>query len=290
MKTQLVATVGGGFILTVLQMLTGIVLGPLDVEMPPGTLPWMLLANLLLAGVLAWYARRAVWTGWRLAAALFAVSYGIGHASAFIELYFFPVVLPRPGLLQGIFVSSLVPAVLLSPVMVLLTGRWSRAGAASARAPERSATEWMARFSACCIAYVLLYFAAGTIIFPYVQAFYAQLTLPAVSTLIMLQLFVRGPLFVAIGFLIVRMAPATRMEHALAVGIAMSVLGGVVPLLVPNPFLPDYVRWVHLAEVVCSNLVFGFIVGWLLSGSGRAEPWAPVRREGRSAAGTSQAV
>jgi hypothetical protein len=289
MKTQLVATVGGGFILTVLQMLTGMVLGPLDVEMPPGTLPWMLLANLLLAGVLAWYARRSAWTGWRLAAALFAISYGIGHASALIELYFFPV-LPRPGLLQGILVSSLVPAVLISPVMVWLAGRWSRAGAAPAMAPERSATEWMARFAACCVAYVLLYFAAGMIIFPYVQAFYAQLTLPAVSTVIMLQLFVRGPLFVAIGFLIVRMAPATRMEHALAVGIAMSVLGGVVPLLVPNPFFPDYVRWAHLAEVVSSNLVFGCTVGWLLSGPGRAEPWAPVRREERSAAGTSQAV
>jgi hypothetical protein len=266
MKTQFIATVAGGLIFTALQMLTGIVFGPLDVEVPPGILPWMLLGNLLLAGVLAWCARRSVWTGWSLAAALFAIGYGIGQANSLIEAYFFAI-LPRPGLLQAIFVRSLVPAVLISPVMVWLTGRWSRPAVASTMPPERPATGWITRFAACCVAYVVLYFAAGTIIFSYVQPFYAQLTLPSVGTLILLQLFVRGPLFVALGFLIVRMARATRMEHALMVGTAMSVIGGVVPLIAPNPFLPDYVRWVHMAEVVSSNLVFGGIVGWLLGGS-----------------------
>jgi len=288
MKTLFIATIGGGLLFTLLQALTGMVLGPLDVALPAGMLPWLLLANVLLAGVLAWCARRSVWYGWPLAAALFAIGYGIGQANSLIEAYFFAV-LPRAGLLQQIFVRSLVPAVLICPAIVWLTGRVSTPRATTATPPERAATEWATRFAVCCVAYVILYFAAGTIIFPYVQPFYAQLPLPPTGTLILLQLFVRGPLFVAIGLLMVRMAPGSRVEHALAVGIAMSVLGGVVPLLVPNPFLPDYVRWAHMAEVASSNLVFGGIVGWLLGGSVSAhDPRVTTARDPRSAGGSAR--
>jgi hypothetical protein len=40
---------------------------------------------------------------------------------------------------------------------------------------------------------------------------------------------------------------------------------GLAPLLVPNPLMPDAIRYAHMVEVVCSNLVFGGIAGWLLS-------------------------
>lgn len=264
MTTWIVATIAGGIILTILQSVTGLVLRPLDLEMAPGMLPWVLLSNVLHAGVLAWYARKSVWSGWRLAAALFAISYGTGHASSLIEAYVFDI-FGRPGLLRDIFLHTLLPALLFPPVMVLLTRRWSRAAAAPALVRARPATGWLWRFAVCSVAYVLLYFAAGTIVFPFVQDFYAQLRLPSRITIILLQLFVRGPLFTAVGLLIVRMVPGTRVQHALMVGMAMSVLGGVIPLLVPNPLLPDHIRWAHLAEVVPSNLVFGSLVGWLFS-------------------------
>lgn len=111
------------------------------------------------------------------------------------------------------------------------------------------------------------------------QEFYEQLTLPSTGTIVLLQLLVRGPLFAAIGLLIVRMTAATRIEHALMVGVAMSMLGGVAPLIPPNPFLPDAVRWVHFMEVVPSNFLFGFVTGWLLGGSRQ-----PERRQAMSAA------
>src|ERR1700730_16747097 len=40
-------------------------------------------------------------------------------------------------------------------------------------------------------------------------------------------------------------------------------LSGVAPLLMPNPFFPDSVRWVHFCEVTSENFVFGVIVAWL---------------------------
>jgi hypothetical protein len=105
------------------------------------------------------------------------------------------------------------------------------------------------------------------IIYPYVQQFYeATKTLPSTLTIVALQLLLRGPIFVALGLLIVRFAPATRNQHALMVGVVMSVLAGVAPLLVPNAYFPDAVRWVHLIETTTSNFAFGAIVGWLLGG------------------------
>jgi hypothetical protein len=243
--------------------------GPLPgVETPPNTLMWLVLSNLCVAGVLAWYARRSSWTGWPLAAALFVVSYGIGIFNSLIEAYVFNL-FGRPGEFQALAVRSLVPALLFPPLLVWLAGRWNRPGSAPATAPPYSTAGWIARVAACSFAYLVLYFAAGMIIFPYVQQFYTERPIPAPLTIVALQLLVRGPIFAGIGLLITRIAPATRGEHAVMVAVAMCVLGGVAPLMVPNAYFPDAVRWVHFAEVVTSNFIFGAIVGWLLGGSRR---------------------
>jgi hypothetical protein len=59
--------------------------------------------------------------------------------------------------------------------------------------------------------------------------------------------------------------PTPRAQHAVAGSLLMCVIGGLAPLLVPNPLMPDAIRYAHMVEVVCSNLVFGGLAGWLLS-------------------------
>jgi hypothetical protein len=271
MTRHLVATIVGALALTALQIAVGTAL----VTPPPptsseavaattgaGLLWWALLANLLIAATLAWFARSAAWAGWRLAVALFIVAFGIGHANSLIEAYVFGF-FPRPGEVQALFASAFVTTALFAPLMVWLTGRWREAGTAQVPPPRHSAINWTARFAAGAVAYLVLYFAAGMIIYPYVQGFYEQRPLPPGATIAGLQLFVRGPLFVLFGWVIARMVPGSRARHALLVAVAMAVLGGAAPLLVPNPYFPDAVRWVHFAEVVTSNFVFGAIVGWL---------------------------
>jgi hypothetical protein len=54
-----------------------------------------------------------------------------------------------------------------------------------------------------------------------------------------------------------------------AAALTMSVLGGVAPLLIPNPYLPDAVRHAHLPEVGVSLFLFGFVAAWLLAGPSR---------------------
>ena len=263
MKSQMMATVAGGISLTLLQMMSGVVLGPMSPalpEPPAGMFGWLVLSNLLVAGVLAWYARRSAWTGWRLAGALFVTAWGVGTLNSLIEAHFFAI-FDRPGVLPALFLRSLPPVLVFAPVMVWLSGRWSVPGAETAPAPDHGIVGWVARFAACSATYLVLYFTAGMIIFPYVQPFYDMRALPAPSTIVLLQLFLRAPIFAGIGLLIVRMAPGTRRDHALMVAVAMSILGGAAPLIIPNPFFPDAVRWVHFVEVVTSNFVFGAVVG-----------------------------
>lgn len=54
-----------------------------------------------------------------------------------------------------------------------------------------------------------------------------------------------------------------RLSGALAVGARFAFLSGVAPLIIPNPYFPDAVRWMHFYEVTHSNFVFGSLVAWL---------------------------
>jgi hypothetical protein len=111
--------------------------------------------------------------------------------------------------------------------------------------------------------YVFLYFLAGAIIFPYVKDFYATQSLPPYSTIFALQFLVRGPIFVVLCVTMVRMLDLPRLSGALAVGTVFAILNGIAPLLMPDPFFPDSVRWIHLCEVATSNFLFGAVVARL---------------------------
>jgi hypothetical protein len=113
------------------------------------------------------------------------------------------------------------------------------------------------------------------IIFPFVQDFYATQRIPSMSQVVSLQFFLRGPVFVLVCLTLLRMFRLPRLSGALAVGLAFTLLSGVAPLIVPNPFFPDSVRWAHFAEVTSSNFIFGAIVAFL---------WAKQASETKSAA------
>ena len=62
-----------------------------------------------------------------------------------------------------------------------------------------------------------------------------------------------------------------RLSGALPVGALFALLSRVAPLIIPNPYFPDAVRWMHFYEVASSNSVFGALVAWL-SGQPRIAP------------------
>jgi hypothetical protein len=106
--------------------------------------------------------------------------------------------------------------------------------------------------------------------FPFVRDFYEARPMPPMGAVVAWQIF-RGLVFCGIVTMIVRQVRAQRLGAAVVAGLALSVLGGIAPLIIPNPYLPDHVRYAHLPEVGVSNFLFGLLAGWLLSAP-RREP------------------
>ena len=224
-------------------------------------LQWMFLTNAVTVAALSAVAMRTEWRGWKLGVAVAAIPVAI----AFIDGIEGSILLKNLHIdWPRIYLSTAIGAVLSVPVWMLLFGR-------RADTPQehfhpiisKSLGERIWKFIVCDFSYIALYLIAGTIIFPYIKNFYATQTIPSLPTLLSLQLLVRGPAFIVLCLLLVRMLGMPRLSGALAVGAVFTLLSGVAPLLMPNPYFPDSVRWMHFMEVTSSNFVFGAIVGWL---------------------------
>jgi hypothetical protein len=56
----------------------------------------------------------------------------------------------------------------------------------------------------------------------------------------------------------------SRWRAALAVGLLIWVVGGVSPLLVPNPFMGTTLRLIHIIEILTQNASLGITAVLLL--------------------------
>jgi hypothetical protein len=148
---------------------------------------------------------------------------------------------------------------------------------------RRSLLAVFGRALVCDVVYLLLYVAAGLLVSPWIAGYYASRPMPSPGLVIGFELSVRGPVLVAVVLLVVCAMRGRRLRSALWSGLTLAVIAGVAPLIVPNPYLPDAVRYFHLAEVGGSSLLFGLSCGWLLwpiAGTprrlpdGRLAPWA----------------
>lgn len=249
--------------------------------MPPHFLSWLLVSNALTVTALSVLALRTEWRGWTLGLSVAAIPVIVMLTSGIEGIVFLTnlhIDWPR------IILSSLIGAVLIAPVWMLLFGR--QAGTADEHFhpfASKAAGERAWKFMVSDMAYPVLYFVAGSIVWPYVKDFYlTQGTLPRPSTIVLLQLLVRGPIFVVLCLLLVRMLRLPRLSGALAAGAVFTVVSGIAPLLIPNPYFPDAVRWAHLCEVTSSNFVFAAFVAWLWGRPRFVRALAPARSEALS--------
>ena len=82
----------------------------------------------------------------------------------------------------------------------------------------------------------------------------------------------RALLFVAFMYPLIRMLRVGRWESALAT--ALFLASWTTALLLPNPLMPVSVAHSHFWETLAFSLVFGSLLGWLLS-----SPPSPVTQE-----------
>jgi hypothetical protein len=219
-----------------------------------------LLLNLAVLGAVA---RASFASGWRLILMLFLVGYVVGSANSLIEAAVFGVLQSRQ-----IVTAAVPPAIafaILSSVAVLLAGRWN--------SQERELE--VGGFTPLTLlgvvgAYEILYWTAGTLVWPYVADFYATRTVPPAYEVASLQVL-RSLIFVGAAYPLLK---SGLRGAPIVLALVYSVIGGLAPLLPDNPYMPPDIRFYHAIETGLSNFIFGLVVGYLFA---RGRPAVPAQ-------------
>jgi hypothetical protein len=222
------------------------------------------LPNLLVVLALALVAASSRQQGWKLSGTLFVLYFGINQLNTLDEALLFKVGMKASEAFR-MMGSGFLTSLIFSPLLVLILGCWKKnpQEEASTLAP-RSAANWVGRILLGDLLYVLCYFVAGMIVFPFVKEFYSGIKLPGVASVVEMEIF-RGFVYVAAGLAVVHGMNGKPSRAAVALGLSFPILAGVAPLLLPNPYLPDYVRLDHGFEIGMSNFVYGVLLGYLLT-------------------------
>jgi hypothetical protein len=220
---------------------------------------------LLNLAVLWIVARASAATGWRLVLMLFLLGFVVGSANNLLEAAVYGVLAQREVLAAA--APAAIIFAILSPVAVLLAGRWRGAAVQSA---EQGGDLTPLTLLAVVVAYELLYWTAGTLVYPYIADFYATKTIPPVPMVAALQV-VRSLIFLGAVYPLLRRG---LRGAPLVLALVFSVIGGVAPLLPDNPYMPPDIRFYHGVETSTSNFIFGLVVGFLFT---RRRPAVPAQ-------------
>jgi hypothetical protein len=217
---------------------------------------------LLNLAVLWFVARSAAATGWALIAMLLLLGFVVGSANNLLEAVVYGVLSLRQALAAAI--PAAIIFIILSPLAMLTAGRWKNGSEA-----KRGADITPMKLLAVVAAYEVLYWTAGTLVYPYIAHFYAAKTVPPVHEIASLQV-VRSLIFFAAGYPLLK----TGLRNApLVMGLVYGIIGGIAPLLPDNPYMPADIRFYHGIETSVSNFLFGLIVGYLFT---RVRPLRPA--------------
>jgi hypothetical protein len=210
---------------------------------------------LLNLAVLWIVARASSASGWRLVLMLFALGFVVGSANSLIEAVVFGVLSPRQIAAAG--VPAAIIFAVLSPLAVFLAGRW--------RSVDQPAHEpggfTPLTLLAVVATYELLYWTAGTLVYPYIADFYATRTVPPSYIVAAVQV-PRSLIFVAAAYPLLK---SGLRGAPLVLALVYGIVGGVAPLLPDNPYMPPDVRFYHAIETSVSNFIFGLAVGFFFN-------------------------
>ena len=211
-----------------------------------------LLLNLVVLTVVA---RASSERGWRLVGMLFLLGFVAGSANNLLEAVAFGV-MTLPDVATAA-IPALVIFAILAPLAVTLAGRWKRSE--TRLAEEVRIT--LPIILGVIVAYEILYWGAGTLVFPYIADFYATRRIPPAGLVASLQI-VRSLIFVGAAYPLLK---SGLRSAPLVLALVYGIIAGVAPLLPDNPYMPADIRFYHAIETSVSNALFGLIVGWLFT-------------------------
>ena len=252
-----------------------------------GPMPGLFATSLSYALVFTWYANRTQLSGYRLAAVVFVVLFGVTFFMTQIETLYFldaiqmPYVLIFGQVLAGVFVG-IGAGVLSSRYKKKLDAGVSETPGGLNTLPIGDMLRW---FTILSIIYTLFYYFFGYFIawqFPALRAYYTGSTalhsfithmqgqITGEPQLIVFQIF-RGYLWAGIAYMAAMNLPkAKAWERMVIVGLCMAI-GASFPLLLPQDFMPAPVRLGHFFELFIENFLFGVVAAYLF-----LKDWKPV--------------
>ncbi|MCH8615856.1 hypothetical protein LZ016_07055 [Sphingomonas sp. SM33] len=210
---------------------------------------------LLNLAVLVIVARASSARGWRLVGMLFLLGIVAGSANNLLEAVAFGV-MTVPDVATAA-IPALIIFAILAPLAVTLAGRWKRSNEALAEEVRVTLPIVLAVIGA----YEILYWSAGTLVFPYIADFYATRRIPPAGLVASLQI-VRSLIFVGAAWPLLK---SGLKSAPLVLALVYGIIAGVAPLLPDNPYMPPDIRFYHAIETSVSNALFGLIVGWLFT-------------------------
>jgi hypothetical protein len=234
-----------------------------DAPPPPAAeaqwaIPLLLLAGLLDAAVLDWCGTVSGLAGRARGVLQAGLLFGVQGLWTHLEsLYFLPLpadMIGRMLLAQGLIAAAFGAG-----------SAWvhRHPGAQAGGLPVPQGTvRWLVWAIGAAGIYLFLYFSFGALAWQsaelreyYRQGQFAGLG-PADTPRLAAFQALRGVLWGALALPLIYTSRRTWGRTALAAGAVFSVLIAS-PLLLPNPFMPAAVRWIHLPEVGASNLLLG---------------------------------
>jgi hypothetical protein len=278
MKNTFTAIAGVWAVLLVARIVTSTITNLVtELTASSGAFAWGIAADLLAAIAIASIARRSTLHGWQLATAVSGFYFGIHGVNAVEAVAYLDIK-------WSLALQVLIAGVVAIPAWKFIFGREPACAAGRFPWAQRSRSSWAARLIVANVAYLLIYISAGLLVYPHVKEFYSTQAMPPFSKIVVLQLLIRGPVFVGLCLLLVRMLPLSRARTSIMIGFIFATVSGIIPLMVPNPFLPEAVRFAHLCEVVGSNFLFAALVARLLWLDQRPKETACLDSSGRQEA------
>lgn len=229
---------------------------------------WQVLGGFLVALVLVPVVLRAPWRDLTLFGLLAGIIFYVGYLSNFIEAaIFIPSIraeLPL-GVVEGLLASLATAALLVAVIERDAFGEGPRG--ASHRLSWRG---WTLRLAACAAIYLAAYFMVGAIMYQaFMAPFYDNPTLglvvPDSMGLVFPIQFTRGLLFTIAMLPLALGLRVERFSLALILAAMLFVIGGLAPLLVPNPHMPAELRFYHSLEILLQNGSLGIAIALLLA-------------------------
>lgn len=139
---------------------------------------------------------------------------------------------------------------------------------------QRTGASWAWRFGLAALSYLLIYFAFGMIVAPFVLPYYnnpdlgLNLVVPGFGVILPLEVG-RGLLYALTVFPLIAVLRGSVWSKAFWVGLTIAVLGSWVPMLRAIGW-PLALRMAHGLEITADAFVQGIVLTWLLAPPGLA--------------------